>query len=296
MNPASARLRAIAEDAEGQIRAALEAAGAVPPALAEAMAYAVLGGGKRLRAGLVMSCSRLVGGDDAMAWSGAVAVEMIHAYSLVHDDLPCMDDDDLRRGRPTVHKRWGDAHAVLVGDALQTLAFEVVVCGSAEPERANEAARLLARAAGASGMVGGQVLDLEGEREAPDLDRVRAIHAKKTAALLTASAEIGAVLGGAATGQRDALRAYGESLGLAFQIVDDCLDETGTAEELGKSAGKDRDSGKQTWPACIGIEASLDEARRLIGRATESLQAVKGVEMEARFLEDLASFVVDRTL
>jgi farnesyl diphosphate synthase len=221
---------------------------------------------------------------------------MVHAYSLAHDDLPCMDDDDLRRGRPTVHKVWDEAMGVLVGDALQTLAFETLARGDAPAERRVLALAVLARAAGPEGMVGGQVLDLGGEGKEPELDLVRAIDGKKTAAMIRASSEVGAILGGADDSQRAALRRYGERLGIAFQIVDDCLDETATAEELGKPTHKDRDCGKLTWPACVGVEASMAEARRLTAEATAAVASVKGVEKEARFLEDLAAFVVNRRI
>ncbi|MAE76147.1 MAG: hypothetical protein CMJ85_04680 [Planctomycetes bacterium] len=290
------QLKAIASEAEWHLEQTLASAGDVPPTLREAMAHVVLAGGKRLRPALVVMACRFAGGTDAHAWPGACAVELVHVYSLVHDDMPCMDDDDLRRGQPTVHRRWDEATAVLCGDALQALAFEALVTGIGDGARAADAVGVLARAAGAAGMVAGQVLDLAGEGGPPTLDLVRTIHERKTAALIAASAELGAVLAGADQAVRSVLRQYGQGLGLAFQIVDDCLDETASAEDLGKTVGKDREAGKLTWPACVGVDSSMDQARALARGATEALLSVKGVEMPGRFLEDLALFVVNRRL
>jgi len=264
MNTVENRLRSFRDVLEPELDRVLEDP-RVPDRLREAMRYAVLDGGKRLRPALVEAVCELVGGSRQDAMPGAIAVELIHVYSLVHDDLPCMDDDDLRRGRPTVHKVFGDAIAVLVGDALQALAVQVLL-GTAE-ERRGRAAAILADAAGAAGMVGGQVLDLLAEGQAPDLDLVASIHRLKTAALIGASVEIGAVLGGAQRPVQARLAEYGRSLGLEFQIVDDCLDETATAEELGKSAGKDRAAGKMTFPACLGRTASTGVPARRCGKA-----------------------------
>lgn len=298
--PIAARLAAVAAEVEERLAAAIAARPAVPSTLRDAIAHASLGGGKRLRPALVLSAARVFSADDEAAWSGALAVECIHVYSLVHDDLPCMDDDDLRRGRPTVHKVWGDAAAVLAGDALQALAFELLAEGSAPAAHRIEAVRVLSNAAGVSGMVAGQQRDLDAEARhglhpvAPDLATVRAIHGQKTTALIRASVEIGAVLAGAPAADRRKLVTYGQDLGLAFQIIDDCLDQTATSAELGKTAGKDADAGKATWPACVGLEASRGEAVRLVESARAALEGIKGVDSALAFLDDLAKFVVDR--
>jgi geranylgeranyl pyrophosphate synthase len=296
--PISAAVQERLADLKSQVEARLEGALApvadAPEHLREAMRYALMGGGKRLRPGLCLTAGRLVGGDDEAIWPGALALEMLHTYSLVHDDLPAMDDDELRRGRPTVHVAFDEATAILAGDALLTLAFETIALGPAPAERGIRASAILGRAAGAVGMVGGQVLDLDGEKGAPTIDHVRRIHAAKTGALLTASVEMGAVLGGANEAQQDALRRYGAAMGLAFQIVDDCLDETASSAELGKTAGKDKGQGKQTWPACVGLEASMDEARRLIAQAREALEGLEGLDQETRMLQDLALYIVER--
>lgn len=243
-----------------------------PQRLHAAMRYAALGAGKRVRPLLAYAAGELSGADVERVTVAGAAVELIHAYSLVHDDLPCMDDDDLRRGRPTVHKVYGEALGVLVGDALQTLAFEWIAHGP----HAAEAVRVLARAAGASGMVGGQVLDLESSTPSPseaslDADAVRAIHARKTAALIAAACELGALFGGARAAARGAARAYGHALGLCFQAVDDCLDVTGDAATLGKTPGKDRKLARGTLVAALGLERARVEADALAQRARDAL-------------------------
>lgn len=234
-----------------------------PPALSEALEYALLGGGKRVRPALV----RLLGGDHADPAdlvAAAVAVECIHTYSLVHDDLPCMDDDDLRRGRPTVHRAYSEATAVLVGDALQALAFEA--CGGASRGAAAMTVAL-ARAGGAAGMVGGQVLDLEGEGQNLDLAGVQEIHRTKTAALLGASAELGALAGGAEGPRVAEARRFGLALGMCFQAMDDVLDVTGDAGTLGKTPGKDLVAHKGTLVAALGLDGAKAEAAQ---RASEA--------------------------
>ena len=288
------RLEALARELEPELERALAAAGDVPERLGEAMAYALLGGGKRLRPALLMATARACGAPDDWAWPGACAIEMVHVYSLVHDDLPAMDDDELRRGRPTVHKAFDEATAILVGDALLTLAFETLSKSQAPAGARVEAMRCLARAAGPAGMVGGQQLDLEGEGSEPQLARVQRIHAKKTAALISASIELGALLAEVGAETRSSLVAFGTSLGLAFQVVDDCLDVTATSDQLGKTAAKDLEAQKQTWPACVGVEASMKEAHRLVGEAKTALRAAKDLDSGDPFLDDLASFVVDR--
>jgi geranylgeranyl diphosphate synthase type II len=235
--------------------------------LGEAMRYSLEAGGKRVRPVLCLLACEAVGGTPAEALPGALALEYVHTYSLIHDDLPAMDDDDLRRGRPTNHKVFGEGHAILAGDALLTEAFGVLAGAALDPVKRAEALALLAEGAGWRGMAGGQALDLEGEKLATyDLDHLRLIHRLKTGALLRASVEIGAVLGGAAPEVRSALRAYGEAIGLAFQIQDDILDATATEAELGKRAGKDAGRGKITYPSLLG----LDGARQALEEATET--------------------------
>jgi geranylgeranyl pyrophosphate synthase len=232
--------------------------------LAEAMRYAVLGEGKRLRPALALLVCESLGGRPQAVELPAVAVELVHAYSLVHDDLPCMDDDDLRRGRPTCHVRFGEAQAVLAGDALLTKAFEVLARG--EGELALEWIRVLARAAGDAGMVGGQSSDLALERGA-EAERVRAMHARKTAALIEAAGELGAVSARAGGRERELVRRFARSLGLLFQATDDLLDATGDTATLGKTAGTDDKNQRATLVAALGIEGTEREADRLAAEA-----------------------------
>jgi geranylgeranyl diphosphate synthase type II len=234
----------------------------------EAMRYSLEAGGKRVRPILCLLAAEAVGGPAQAALPGALALECIHTYSLVHDDLPAMDDDDLRRGKPACHIAFGEAHAILAGDGLLTEAFRLLASAEGlDPARRVEAIAVLAEASGWRGMVGGQALDLEGEALASyGLDHLKTIHRLKTGALLRASTELGAILAGADAAQRAALRAYGEALGLAFQIQDDLLDATATDAALGKRAGKDAGRGKITYPALLG----LDGARSALREATES--------------------------
>jgi len=235
--------------------------------LGEAVRYSLEAGGKRVRPVLCLLACEAVDGTATQALPGALALEYVHTYSLIHDDLPAMDDDDLRRGRPTSHKVFGEGHAILAGDALLTEAFGVLASADLDPVRRAEALALLAEGAGWRGMAGGQALDLEGEKiEAYDLDHLRLIHRLKTGALLRTSLEIGAVLGGATPTERAALRAYGEAIGLAFQIQDDILDATATDADLGKRTGKDAGRGKITYPSLLG----LDGARSALSEATET--------------------------
>lgn len=230
-----------------------------PDRLAEAMRYALMGGGKRVRPALCRLVGEAAGGSDAAIEAGAVALECLHTYSLVHDDLPCMDDDDLRRGRATVHREYDEATAVLVGDALQTLSFEVLSAGAFGP-RTGAAVQALARAAGAAGMVGGQVLDLQTEGLATSAAEVERVHRTKTAALLGAAAELGALSG--PDGDAAAARTFGLELGLCFQALDDVLDVTGDAATLGKTPGKDAEVQKGTLVAALGLEGARDAAAR----------------------------------
>ena len=260
----------------------------VPPRLAEAMRYALLGPGKRLRPALVLLTCRHFRGDERAAELPAVAVEMLHTYSLVHDDLPCMDDDDLRRGRPTCHKVYGEALAVLVGDALLTESFALL----ARAPRAAELAAALARGAGSAGMVGGQVLDLESGGARAGRKLVEEIHRRKTAALLGASAELGALAAGAAPADAGCARAFGLALGLAFQATDDILDVTGTLERLGKTPGKDQRAEKPTLVAALGLEGARQAAQEQAEAARAAARAL-GVG-EGQQLLELVELVLDR--
>jgi geranylgeranyl diphosphate synthase type II len=279
---------------------------ALPTELHTAMHYAMFPGGKRLRPMLALLGCQATGGEPQRIHRAAAAIECLHTYSLVHDDLPCMDDDDLRRGRPTCHKVYGEAMALLVGDALLTLAFEGVASGGAA------AVTALAVAAGSLGMVGGQVADLqaEGDRGDRSLARVAWIHDHKTGALITAALLVGAHAGCSGTSLPQPLQQllsdYGNALGRAFQIADDCLDLTGTAAELGKNPLADVAHEKLTYPAVIGLDASLAMARQLAGRAAElapqivaQAAAFRGkrageLDAAAALLQDAASYAVSR--
>lgn len=252
-----------------------------PPVLSEAVEYALLGGGKRIRPALV----RLLGGESASPpdlEAAAVAVECIHTYSLVHDDLPCMDDDDLRRGRPTVHRAYTEATAVLVGDALQALAFEAT--GSASRGAAAMTVAL-ARASGPAGMVGGQALDLAGEGQSLALPEVEEVHRTKTAALLGASAELGAIAGGSSPDVVIRARDFGLALGMCFQAMDDVLDVTGDAETLGKTPGKDLGADKGTLVAALGLEGARAEAAQRASEAHTHAKALGLGDLGAGLIE-----------
>jgi len=260
-----------------------------PRVIHQAMRYSVLAGGKRLRPALVLLGARAGGGDEAAAIPLACAVEMIHTYSLIHDDLPSMDDDDFRRGRPSSHKVFGEANAILAGDALHTLAFQTL---ASYPDRAKVAdlVAVAARACGTEGMVGGQAADLENEGRPPDAAVVEEIHRRKTAALIAASVRLGAIGAGADAGVLERLAVYGELLGVAFQIVDDVLDEEGLAADLGKTPGKDRRRGKMTYPAAAGMDGARRRARALADRARERVAGLRGGDL----LAALADRVVER--
>jgi len=239
-----------------------------PARVQTAMRYALFGGGKRLRPALVHLVATELGAREQDCELPAAAIECIHTYSLVHDDLPCMDDDDLRRGRPTCHVQFGEALALLCGDALQAAAFELLARG---PDgRARAWTGVLAEAAGALGMVGGQAADLElGKASAPDLDHVRAMHAQKTGALMRAAAELGAVAADADAARRARARAFGASLGAVFQATDDLLDVTGAEAELGKTPGKDARHGRSTLVSALGLDGARREAERLAAECRE---------------------------
>ena len=266
----------------------------LPPLAADAVRYALLGEGKRLRAVLLLESYRAAGGrGDARAL--AAAVEVVHAYSLVHDDLPCMDDDDVRRGRPTVHRVYGIPAATAAGLAMVPLAVSCAEEASRALGLADASCRAivreLMRASGAGGMIGGQLLDLEGEGLALSLAELERIHRAKTGALITASARIGGIAAGASPALLRALTRYGEDVGLAFQIADDVLDVTATTDQLGKTAGKDVARRKSTYPALLGVEGAVARARDLVDDARRAL-AEAGIRSET--LEQLAEHVVAR--
>jgi farnesyl diphosphate synthase len=264
-----------------------------PAGLGDAMRYAVLDGGKRLRPLLVLAACDAVRGDAAAAMRAAVAVELIHAYSLVHDDMPCMDDDDLRRGKPTVHVKYGEAQAMLAGDAMQALAFEVLTPdrGMPPPLQARLVA-LLARASGHEGMAGGQAIDLASVGRHLDEASLRDMHRRKTGALLQASVLMGAACGTTTPAVWQALSDYGAALGLAFQVVDDILDVTQASETLGKTAGKDSQNNKPTYVSVLGLDAAQRHADELRAQAQQALRR-SGLERAGR-LAWLADKVVDR--
>ena len=276
---------------EGWFRDRLDAACGLDQAPAAAVGpvrYSLLAGGKRLRPAVVIEACRAAGGESDRAIAAGAAVELIHTFSLVHDDLPAMDDDATRRGRPTCHVAFGEAAAILAGDAMTAMAFEVLAV-EYEPTVAASLVRILARATGPTGMVGGQALDVAAEGHPLDLPALRDVHRRKTGALLVAACEMGA----AVAGRRDVpeLSAYGRHLGLAFQIADDLLDVTASPEATGKAGGKDAAAGKNTYPALVGVE----ESRRLAAaEVAAGLDALAGFDRRADGLRALLRFAGDR--
>ncbi len=263
-----------------------------PATIHKAMRYSLFAGGKRLRPILALAAAEACGGAVSEALPAACAVECIHTYSLIHDDLPCMDDDDLRRGRPTAHKVFGEGIAVLAGDALLTIAFEILA--HTAPTKRSSTAALIGELAGASGskwLIGGQVADLEGEGRKITGTELRYIHRCKTAALLTASLRLGAMSANAAPARLASLTDFGQALGLAFQIIDDILDVTQTTEKLGKTAGKDAEATKATFPAVYGLVRSRAEAHRL---TTAAHAALKPLGTKAARLREIADYLLAR--
>ena len=272
----------------------------MPAALRDAVEYSLTSGGKRIRPVVLLSSGLAAGGEEEDLLPFACAVEYVHTYSLIHDDLPAMDDDDFRRGRPSCHAAFGEAAAILAGDALLAEAFRVMgesPLAERDPAKAVRASALLARAAGASGMAGGQMMDLRppgkgtaggGQEGAVEIE---AIDSRKTADLLSAAAAMGGILGGGNGEQVESLSRYGRSLGLLFQITDDILDETGSFEEMGKAVAKDRERGKLTYPAVLGMKASLERAESL---RRESLEALSRFEGEADTLREIVRIVAAR--
>jgi len=290
-------------DLDGWMRQELEAVEAAlerwvpgdsPAGLGEAMRYGVLDGGKRLRPLLVLSASQAVYGEREAALRAAVAVELIHAYSLIHDDMPCMDNDVLRRGKPTVHVKFGEAQAMLAGDAMQALAFEVLTPETGvAPALQARLAGLLARAAGHVGMAGGQAIDLASIGKPLSESALRDMHRRKTGALLQASVLMGAACGSPSTQAWQALSDYGAAIGLAFQVVDDILDVTQASETLGKTAGKDLDCNKPTYVSVLGLPAARRHAQELCAQAHQAL-ARSGLGAATSTLALLADRVVER--
>ncbi|MCS7063008.1 MAG: polyprenyl synthetase family protein [Methylacidiphilales bacterium] len=263
-----------------------------PETLHRAMRYSLFAGGKRLRPVLTLAACEAVGGDYRRAMPLACAVECIHTYSLIHDDLPCMDDDDFRRGKPTNHRVFGEGVAVLAGDALQALAF-YLISQSKAGRRYEHRAYLaeLAWAAGSHALVGGQVADMEGERKKLSLEELEFIHRGKTAALICSSLRLGAMAGDAGEAELRAITRFGQAVGLAFQVVDDILDVTQTSEKLGKSAGKDIAAEKSTYPALLGLEEAKKVAERLTKKA---IDALKVLGQKGERLKELANLMLKR--
>ena len=268
----------------------------LPTSLHTSMRYSVFAGGKRIRPILMMAACESVGGQPQQVLPAACAIEMIHSYSLIHDDLPAMDDDDFRRGQPTNHKVYGEATAILAGDGLLTEAFILLsspdVWQDVSAEDRQEVTHLLARSAGSRGMVGGQVVDMESEGSPIDLPTLEYIHTHKTGALILASIEIGAIIGGADEKQRRALCRYGEAAGLAFQVADDILDIVADQQDLGKDVGSDRGRDKATYPALLGLDGARQRARELRELAFTSLEMF---DTSAQPLREIASYIVDRS-
>lgn len=263
-----------------------------PSQLQESIRYSLLAPGKRVRPCLALMACEAVGGDPKLALPAASALEMIHCYSLIHDDLPAMDDDDLRRGRPTNHKQFGESTAILAGDGLLTLAFETLAKGISDSNVAIACVADLASAAGAEGMVGGQQADLEAEEQHDvSLEQLEAIHRRKTGRLLTVPLLMGGRIAGASPETLNNLRIYGESVGLAFQIADDLLDVVGDSQKMGKNVQKDADHGKSTYPALLGIDESRQKAELLVDRACS---AIADLGERGYYLAALAKYIIER--
>ena len=265
-----------------------------PPIINEAVRYSIFAGGKRLRPGLVLAGAEAVGGDTEAILPAACAIELLHTYSLIHDDLPAMDNDDLRRGKPTCHKVYGEAMAILAGDALLTATFALLAelpQSGISHERVTRVMAEVAQAAGTNGLIGGQVVDLSAHENTINEELVEYIHTRKTGALIRASVRAGAILSGASDQQLHKLTTYAGNLGLAFQIVDDILDIVGDEQKIGKPVGSDQRNKKATYPALYGLEAAGKKARQA---ADNALAALQEFGAQAQFLRELVHFVINR--
>lgn len=279
-------LTQVSKEVEQKFEEFLPQPALVPKRLHEAMRYSMFAGGKRLRPALVKAAFDLFGGKGDSVWYAMSALEMLHTFSLIHDDLPCIDNDDFRRGKPTAHRQFGEATAVLSGDALCILAFELMAkTGNAR------AVEILANKLGTFGMIGGEMTDIECEGKQVTLEDVDYIHYHKTAALIEASLCIGAELANATEEQKQAVQKFGRSIGLAFQVVDDILDIVSTTEELGKDVGSDVELGKATYPSVIGLDASRERARKLYEESVAVLDTIQG---DTTVLRSIAAFIVVR--
>lgn len=281
---------------QSMVEAALAEAVSFAPgersAVTEAMSYSLMAGGKRIRPALTLEFCRVCGGDPVRALPLACGLEMIHTYSLIHDDLPCMDNDDLRRGKPSCHKAYGEATALLAGDGLLTLAFQTLLSADLPPQILREAGLVLARAAGVAGMIGGQVMDLANEGKTVDIDTLRQTDRLKTGALIRAAAALGCIASGGSAEQRAAADRYAQDIGLAFQIVDDILDRVGDTAALGKAVGSDAANAKCTYVTLLGLEGATAESTRL---KESAVQALKVFGKKADRLCQLAGLLADRT-
>ena len=260
----------------------------------DSMNYSLKAGGKRLRPILTLEACKLVGGNEKDAYPFAVAIEMIHTYSLIHDDLPALDNDDLRRGRKTNHKVYGEAMAILAGDGLLNYAYEIMLRESlskGEPEKYLKAINEIAKASGIYGMIGGQVVDIESEGKSIDMEKLDFIHMNKTAAIIIGCMRAGAIIGGASEEELANVTKYAKNIGLSFQIVDDILDIVGDESKLGKKVGSDIDNEKSTYPSLIGLEKSKETANKLIAEAKMSIDYIN---KDSEFLNNLADYIVDR--
>ena len=260
----------------------------------EAMNYSLSAGGKRLRPILTLEACKIVGGNEDEAISFAIAIEMIHTYSLIHDDLPALDNDDLRRGRPTNHKVYGEAMGILAGDALLNYAFEVMLAGSINkenPEKYLKAINEIAKGAGIYGMIGGQVVDVESENKQIEKEKLDYIHMNKTAAMMVGCMRAGATIGGANSEQMEEITKYPKNIGLSFQIVDDILDIVGDEAKLGKKVGSDIENHKSTYPSLLGLDKSKEIAHNLIDEAKKSIEKLSD---DVDFLKGLAEYIIDR--
>ncbi len=285
-------LKAQSAEVDAALNRFLPRATAKPSTIHKAMRYSIFAGGKRMRPALVLAAAEACGGKQDAAMPLACAVECIHTYSLIHDDLPGMDNDDMRRGKPTNHKVFGEGMAILAGDALLTQAFEIAAqCETSPRYPLKEVILEIARASGSLQLIAGQVADLEGEGQVISRTQLRYIHERKTSALLACSARLGGMSARCSSTQLQALTEFGYNVGLAFQVIDDILDVTQSSETLGKTAGKDVKSGKATYPAIIGLEASRKVAAVLTRKAFEALHPFRG---QAVALESLARYLLER--